>query len=141
MDKLPHIIVCFGITGKELNIDELTETLDIIPTHTRGIDDWPDIIKKDLTLPEDLRPRYEWSIEQKMDLCNTVNIPIMSVIERLKGKEEKIFEFCDKNNLKRFLTITIHAETMCIPEISLTPSILRYFGEMDAEISFEIYTY
>lgn len=46
MNKLPRVIVCFGITGKELNINELTETLDIIPTHTRGIDDWPEIIKK-----------------------------------------------------------------------------------------------
>lgn len=141
MDKLPRVIVCFGITGKELNINELTETLDIIPTQIRGIDDWPEIIKKDLTLPEELRPRYEWSIEQEMDLCNTINTPIMSVIDRLQGKEEKIFELCDKKNLKRFLTITIHAEAMRLPEISLVPYILKYFGEMDAEISFDIYTY
>ena len=37
MDKLPRIMVCFGIEGKELNINELTETLDIIPTHTSAL--------------------------------------------------------------------------------------------------------
>ena len=108
MDKLPRIVVCFGIEGKELDINELTETLDIIPTHTRGSDDWPETIKRNLMLPEELQPRYEWSIDSEMDLCNTIDTPIMSVIERLRGKEEEIFEFCDKNNLKRFLTITIH---------------------------------
>lgn len=49
-----RVIVCFGITGKELNINELTEALDIIPTQIRGIDDWPEIIKKDLTLTRNI---------------------------------------------------------------------------------------
>ncbi|MBD5517227.1 MAG: DUF4279 domain-containing protein [Lachnospiraceae bacterium] len=141
MDQLPRIIVCFGIEGKELNINELTETLDIIPTHARGIDDWPEIIKKDLTFPEELQPRCEWGIDYEVDLCNTVNIPIMSVIDQLKGKEDKIFEFCEKNNLKRYLTVVIHAKAMCLPEITLSPYVLRYFGEMGVEIGFDIYTY
>lgn len=94
-----------------------------------------------MTLLEELQPRCEWGIDYEVDLCNTVNIPIMSIIDQLKGKEDKIFEFCEKNNLKRYLTVVIHAEAMCLPEITLSPYVLRYFGKMGVEIGFDIYTY
>lgn len=141
MDYFPCIEVSFGIEGKRLNVKKLTEELGILPTSTRGIDDWPDVIKNNPDLPKELQPRYAWSLCQKMDLCKQIEVPINKIIEQIKGKEQKIFDFCKKNNLKKYLCIVIHAENMALPELVLSSDIVSYFGKLEVEISFDVYVY
>ena len=52
-----------------------------------------------------------------------------------------MIEFCKRDNLKKSLCIAIHAETMYLPEIVLSSDIVAYFGKLNVEISFDIYTY
>lgn len=141
MKNFPHIKVSFVIEGKKLNLKKLTEELDILPTETRGIEDWPEAVKSNLNLPEELQPRYVWCICQEVDLCKQIEIPINKIVAQIKGKEQKILDFCIRDNLKKSLCITIHAETMDLPEIVLPAEIVLYFGKLKAEIGFDIYTY
>lgn len=141
MKNFPHIKVSFVIEGKKLNLKKLTEELDILPTETRGIEDWPEAVKSNLNLPEELQPRYVWCICQEVDLCKQIEIPINKIVAQIKGKEQKILDFCIRDNLKKSLCITIHAETMDLPEIVLPAEIVLYFGKLKAEIGFDIYIY
>ncbi|MDO4261395.1 MAG: DUF4279 domain-containing protein [Eubacteriales bacterium] len=141
MDNFPHVKVSFVVEGKSLNLKELTEELDILPTETRGLEDWPEAIKNNLNLPEELQPRYVWCIDQEADLCKQIEIPINRIITQMEGKEQKLLDFCRRNHLSKTLCIVIHAETMNMPEIVLSSRIVSYFGELEAEIDFDIYTY
>lgn len=141
MNNFPHVTVDFIIEGKNLEINKLIEEIGVSPTKIRGIDDWPEIIKNDSNLLEELQPRHVWCICQEMNLCKKIEIPINKIITQIKGKEQILFEFCKKNNLKKSLCITIEAETMFLPEIVLSPHIVSYFGKLDVEIGFDIYTY
>ena len=141
MDNLPRINVSFLISGKNIDFEQLNEEVDILPTETRGVHDWPKAIKNNLNLPEELRPRCGWSIHQEVELCKQIEIPINKIVEQLKGKEQKIFAFCEKNKLKKSLTITIHGEAMNLPEVVLSSNIVSYFGKLEVEIGFDIYAY
>lgn len=58
MDNLPKIMVDFVVDGKNFILEELTEELSILPTEIRGIDDWPEAIKNNPNLPEELQDSF-----------------------------------------------------------------------------------
>ena len=45
MSQFPKIKVDFVIEGKNLDIEKLTKMINIFPTRTRNIDDWPETVK------------------------------------------------------------------------------------------------
>lgn len=141
MNNYPYILISFIVEGRNMDLEKLTEELGIIPTETREITDWPESIKNNPNLPEGLKPRYIWCICKEEELCKQIEKPIYRIIAQIKGKEEKLMEFCKRNHLKKSLCITIHAETMYLPEIVLSSDVVAYFGKLKAEISFDIYTY
>lgn len=76
------------------------------------------------------------------EINNTFWLEEQNVPQRkVKGKEQKIIDICEAQRLKKALSIVIHAEAINMPEIVLTRDIVSYFGDMKAEISFDIYTY
>ncbi len=141
MKNFPYIEANFIVEGKLFDIALFTKEIGILPTETREIDDFPSIIKNNSNIPRELQPRCIWSITQKEEFCRTIQQPIHNIISQLIGKEEIINSFCKKNKLERALIITIHAETMDLPEIILSSKIISYFGSIESEISFDIYTY
>ena len=141
MKNFTYIEANFIVEGKLFDIALFTKEIGILPTETREIDDFPSIIKNNSNIPRELQPRCIWSITQKEEFCRTIQQPIHNIISQLIGKEEIINSFCKKNKLERALIITIHAETMDLPEIILSSKIISYFGSIESEISFDIYTY
>ena len=141
MSQFPKIKVDFVIEGKNLDIEKLTKMINIFPTRTRNIDDWPETVKNSPEIPEELQPRYVWCISQEENLCKQVEIPINRIIVQIKGKEREIYKKKKKNNLKKSLCITVHAETMYLPEIVLSSFTISYFGKLETEIGFDIYAY
>ena len=137
MNNLPYVEVSFIIEGK-FDVQKFSEEIGISPSETRGINDWPDVIKKNTSLPKELQPRCVWCISQKAERCNKIEIPINKIIFQLISKEQKIIEFCNKNNLISSLCITIYGEAMNLPEIVLSSKIVSYFGELNSEISFDL---
>lgn len=141
MDNLPKIMVDFVVDGKNFIIEELTEELNILPTEIRGIDDWPETIKNNPNLPEELQPRNEWSICYKEEQCEEIEMPVQKILEQIKGKEQILNRFCEKNLLRKGLCITIHAEAMHLPDMTLSPKTVSYLGRIGVQLSFDIYTY
>lgn len=141
MKKLPYIEVSFIIEGENFGLEEFTREMEILPSETRGLDDWPSVIKNHPVIPKDLRPRCMWCICQSEDFCASIKSPINKIKAQLEGKEQVISEFCKKYNLKKYLSIVVHAEAMKMPECVLATAIVSYFGMMNVEIGFDIYTY
>lgn len=141
MDNLPKIMVDFVVDGKNFILEELTEELNILPTEIRGIDDWPEAIKNNPNLPEELQPRNEWSICYKEEQCEEIEMPVQKILEQIKGKEQILNRFCEKNSLDKCICITIHAEAMHLPDMTLSPKTVSYLGRIGVQLSFDIYTY
>ena len=141
MGEFPCVEVSFVMEGRKLDLQQVTEELKITPTSTRGIDDWPQIIKDNKSLPEELRPRYVWCICCEERPCKTLELPVHKLISRLEGKEKKLIELCKKYDLKKSVVIVIHAEAMNLPELVLSPDIVSYFGKLEVEIGFDMYVY
>ena len=96
INKFPRIKVDFIIEENNLDLEKLTKAINIFPTETRNIDDWPKTIKNSPEIPEELQPRYVWCISQEENLCRQVEIPINRIIAQINGKEREIYEFCKK---------------------------------------------
>lgn len=141
MDKFPYVEVNFVIEGRKLNLEQLTEKLKITPTITRGIDDWPQIVKDNKSLPEKLWPRYVWGICCEERPCKKLETPINKLISKLEGKEQTIIEICKKYGLKKCVVIVIHADSMSLPELVFPSYIVSYFGKLEVEVSFDMYVY
>ncbi len=139
--KKYRIEVVFVVEGGKNFIEEFTQKTGISPNHIRTKEDWPDVIKNNLNLPEELKPRYEWNLNEIAIDCKQIEIPINKIISKLHGKEEVIAELCNKYNLQSGLVITIHGKQMALPEIVLSSKIVSYFGKLETEISFDIYVY
>lgn len=141
MENFPCIEASFIISGIYFNLEEFTKEIEIIPTKTRGLEDWPKAIKNTRSIPKELQPRYIWSISEKMELCKQIELPINKIISNLSGKEQKIMEFCKNHNLIKSLNVAVHGEVMELPEMVLPSDSVYYFGNLRTEISFDIYAY
>lgn len=141
MKKLPRIQVDFDIEGKDFDLQKFSDEIGIQPDETRTPEEWPDAIKNNKDLPEELRPRYVWCISERMKKCKITDKPVRKIMERLTGKEEIIIAFCKKHKLSIGLSIMVDAKIMELPELVLYPDIVSYFGQLDAEIGFDIMVY
>lgn len=141
MDKLSSVEVDFIVEGREFDLDYFTKKIGLVPTEVRRPDDWPQLVKSNLNIPKELYPRYEWCISQKEESCKHISEPINKIKSLLTGKEKKLKEFCETYNLSLTLSIVINAEIMNLPEMVLPQEIVCYFGNLKAEIGFDIYVY
>ena len=133
MYKFPQIEVSFLIEGKDFDLEHFTKEIGVTPSKTRGIGDWPKAIVNNTNLPEELKPRCEWSLCHMEESCRKVEKAVCVIISKLKGKEQKIIDICEAQRLKKALSIVIHAEAINMPEIVLTRDIVSYFGDMKAD--------
>lgn len=141
MNNLPCVEASLVIEGKVFDLEEFTKEIEISPTQIRTVDDWPEVIKNNLNLPEELQPRNVWCISNTTKCCKEIESSIHKIKLQLEGKEQKLIEFCEKYHLTKGLYITIHAEAMNLPEIVLLPSTVLYFGNLKVEIGFDMYIY
>lgn len=57
--NFPIIEVSLVLFSKETETKKMTELLEVTPNKERGIEDWPDVIKNNKNLPEQMYPRNE----------------------------------------------------------------------------------
>ena len=91
---MPKIRVCFYLSGKDLNFDEISRYLELEPTFVRGEEQWPEASKQ-AGLAEDL-----WCLYTSMDKSKSVSEQFDKMQNNLFSKKEKIIEICKKNCLE-----------------------------------------
>lgn len=137
-----EIKITFCLEGKEVELNEISKCLDVIPSRIRTPNDWPDAIKNPKTeLPDELKPRYTWEFEIGYEKCKLVQCKFEKMIEVLKGKETAIIELKEKFALSVGFVVSIHAQhDQCnMPEIFLTQDIISFTAAIGADIGFDMY--
>ena len=140
--KESEISVCFVLSGKTANLNEISDRLQITPTKTRALEDWPETITDPrVQLPEELRPHYVWQIDTGYDHSRLVRERFITVLRLLSGKEAIIRELKEQFSLRASFTIGVHAQhDQCnLPELFLTQEIIEFAAALGADIGFDMY--
>jgi len=83
-----EINVCFILEGKNIDLNEITKRLSIIPSRIRTLEDWPDAIKNPkFDLPDELKPRFVWTLDVGWENSQLVRNRFDTMLELLKEKE------------------------------------------------------
>lgn len=134
--------VSFILSGEEIVLDEISDQLSLMPTHTRSLEDWPEVIKiHNAELPNRIKPHYEWEIDIGYEDSRLVRERFKSILELLKGKEAIINKLIDKYSLSASFVIGIHAQhdDCNMPEVFLTQEIINLVASLRADISFNMW--
>ena len=142
-EKNPEIKIYFGFEGQSggiLDLNELTKRLDIVPTETRTLDDWPEAIKHPrVELPDYLRPRCCWTVTLDYEECLAVRFRFEEMMGILRGKEDVINSLRKELHLKTDFTIVIAAHHDRMPEMSFTKENIEFIASIGAEVGFDMY--
>lgn len=130
---MPKVRVCFHLSGKDLNFDEISRYLELEPTFVRGEEQWPEASKQ-AGLADDL-----WCLYTSMDKSKSVSEQFDKMQNNLFSKKEKIIEICKKNCLESSFEIRIEMAHNDPPEIVLSRENLRFISAINAEIGFDLY--
>ncbi len=139
MAYVTYTEVSFNIEGEMIDLEKLTEEIGILPNEARTADDWPVIIKNNKSLPSNLQPRYTWSISYRENECKQIEIPVRKIIEKIKGREEKILKICKKYNLKKYICVVIQSVESVLPEIYLPADVISFLGKLELDVVFDVY--
>ena len=137
----PKIAVTLCFEGNEVNINEITERLELIPTTVQTPNDWPESIKHpNKELPGEIKPRYTWNYSIQYETCKNVSIRFENLLTVLRGKENIINELKNKFHLSIEFLIGIQAHHFPhnMPAVVLTYDILKFTTFIGADISFSM---
>ena len=141
---VPKIRVLFSLAGehdKEVDLAEITKKIGIAPTKTRTSDDWPDSIKDQIGLPDELKPHYTWQLDIGYSKNRLVRDRFALMKDLLIGKIETINELKKKYSLRASFTVGIHAQhdQHNLPELFLSQETIEFLASIGADIGFDMY--
>jgi len=132
---IPSIGVTLYLTADNVDPDEITRRLGIIPTSTRMRDEFP---------PQSIAAgvaRNLWRIEVREDDCIALSIVSDKLLAIFDGKLEILKTICNDYNLKVSIEVVIHMKDGDSPEVVLHGDIISLAASINAEIGFDIYCY
>jgi len=144
-EKNAEISITFCLSGKfgiEVDLNEISERLNLAPARARTPIDWPEAIKNPKNeLPDEYKPKYTWDYDVQYKECKAVSIRFEELLETLRGKEKIINELKERFALKASFLVSIHAQhDQCnLPEVFLTQEIITFVASIGAEIGFDMY--
>ena len=139
--KLPIIEVSLVLTSRKIGTTEITDLFQVSPTTERSMDEWPDAIKNNTNLPEELKPRNEWSWTVRFHKCMSVDEALADLINQFQEKVAKIVEISEKFSVEKSVTVLIQGKSIEMPEVGLEISTIEFLNRIKAPIYFDIYTY
>ena len=99
MEYTKKVNVDFVVTGLYIDYDIFLEEVGIIPTIWRTKDDWPETVKVNNGLPDNLKPRYEWGINYTVERCSNIEEPIREIMNKLGKGKKNLLALCEKYKL------------------------------------------
>lgn len=143
--KKSEIRITFYLVGKNglhVDLNYISERLNLFSTKTRTPDDWPDYIKNpNNELPDELKPRYLWEFDMQYEKCNAVSTRFEEMLKIFKDKAKIINELKDQFILEAGFEVGIHAQhdQGNLPEMCLTKEIIMFAASIEADIGFDMY--
>lgn len=121
------------MAGNNVNLDILTEKLNLQPTRIRKKNEWPQasIIAG---IAQDV-----WELQMGKEECRAVSIQLDKLQDSLYSKVEIIKELSKKYLLETSITVVIEMETGDGPEMVLSKENIAFLSSINAEIGFDLY--
>ena len=138
MNYKSKVNIGFVVTGSYIDYNLFTEKTGIIPTIWRTKEDWPEVIKRNPNLPEELKPRYEWGISYEMEKDNSIDEAIKILMNKLDKGKNNLISLCREMDLETSIIISLHEADAYVPELCIMRETVKELAEMDAEIIFDI---
>ena len=125
-----EISVSFELKGRELDPEEITALLGIIPTKTWRVDD--------LVHPKAgvRRKSNGWSLKSNLDKSVDLDEQIKSIFEQLQPSWQCLVEICQRYDA--MINCAVYGYKY-IPSIYFDKHIVRKTAELNAEIDVDIY--
>ena len=139
--KFPMIEASLVLSSKEIETIRITNLLQVNPTKERCIEDWPDTIKSNPNLPEQMKPRNEWVWSIEHEKCISVNDVLKNLIETFEGKKSIFTETLKELCIEKSVQVLIHANSTSLPEVGLEVETIEFLNDIKTPIFFDIYTY
>lgn len=136
-----YIECSFVLEAKTLNFRKVTELLRLIPTKIRTLDDWPDAIKNNDNLPDELKPRCVWKYSVVEKNAVSTDDVIFKIIFELKNKVEGINSLCSDIECTPLFSFNIHCDEMEMPSMELSQNTICFLASIHSKINFDYYFY
>lgn len=130
---MPKIKVSFYMAGDNVELNAITEELNLQPTKTRRKSEWPraSILAG---LARDI-----WELELEKEECKAVSIQMNKLQEILFSKVDTIKKLRTKYSLETSVTIVIEMENGDGPEVVLLNKNIEFLSLIGAEVGFDLY--
>lgn len=131
ISQLPYVAasIVFSTPKYDLvkNITKLTST---IPKNNKTMNAYDENGDKE----------YAWEYEIVLLNEKSIMNPLRKLISKFSSNNE-LFEFLKKERIRTDLVVVVHAIDTEMPELFLDNELIRFMHEINAEISFDVYTY
>ncbi|MGG5372412.1 hypothetical protein [Enterococcus sp. AZ196] len=88
--KFPIVEVSVALSSKKIKTTCITDFLQVRPSKERGVEDWPDSIKENSNLPEQMKPRNEWVWSIEYERCTNIDDALKNLIAIFSSKNINI---------------------------------------------------
>lgn len=130
---MPKVKADFYLTGDEVDLDSITQTLGISPTKMRKKNEYP-LKTQEAGMALDL-----WQLSTGKEECRAVSLQLDKLQDMLLPKVEIINKLSKEYTLEASMTIVIEMETGAGPEMVLSSKNIHFLYLIDAEIGFDLY--
>ena len=130
---MPKIKVGFYMAGNNVELNAITEELNLQPTKTRKKNEWPQA-SISAGLARDI-----WELETEKEECKAVSIQMNRLQGVLFSKLDTIKKLKEKYSLETSVTIVIEMEKGNGPEIVLLKENTEFLSLIGAEVGFDLY--
>lgn len=139
--ELPIIEVSLVLSSRTIETTKITELVRMSPTEERDMNDWPNVIKNNTKLPEELKPRNEWSWTTRFEKCLSVNEALGELIHHFQNSIANIVNMSEEFSIQKSVIVLIHSDATSMPEVGLESNTIEFLNSIKAPIYFDIYTY
>ena len=137
----PQIAVRFRLVGEDVDLNEVSEILDLVPIRIKTPCDWPEVIKNPkIELPDSFKPSYLWEYSIPYKICTDVSVRFEEILSILKGKEITVNKLKERYPLEVSFEVGIQAHhyPSNMPAMILTQEIITFISSLGASIGFSM---
>lgn len=139
--KLPKIKISLVADGKDFNLENMTQKLEVQPTKVRTKDDWPDAIKNNPDLPDEYKPRHNWCYSKTFEEMYDFTLAYQEILSKFRPKTSILKKMSTDEQIKYAVVLSIDCYDGDFPAMVVDSAMVHFLSEIDAEISFDIITY
>jgi len=130
---MPKVKICLFLVGNDVDLDAITDSIEIVPTIARKQEEWPKA-SRDAGLARD-----GWMWETDKVECNAVSVQMDQLQKIFSAKVNVIRALCVRCKLNVSVTIVAEMSSKNEVELVLSKENIAFLSLLNAEVGFDLY--